>query len=213
MAGPMFLCLPLMFFVTATEGKSDVSVVQSPRFQQAIKGESITINCEITFTQGNLLGTRFEKDSSSQVDLCYVSAKTKHIAEQYKNRLECDIGKEDGKAINITFSNLQVNDSGAYFCIAGVKNGRLLDVTGKGTFLIVSDPNSQSNGEDNVKISCFKDPLLITMIILAVVGLLSTIVLLLWNTRNHSQHKKSTLMQVPNLVYEDMNLVRTQSTA
>ncbi|XP_069786415.1 Ig kappa chain V region 3368 isoform X2 [Narcine bancroftii] len=138
MAGPMFLCLPLMFFVTATEGKSDVSVVQSPRFQQAIKGESITINCEITFTQGNLLGTRFEKDSSSQVDLCYVSAKTKHIAEQYKNRLECDIGKEDGKAINITFSNLQVNDSGAYFCIAGVKNGRLLDVTGKGTFLIVS---------------------------------------------------------------------------
>ncbi|XP_051889021.1 uncharacterized protein LOC127579962 [Pristis pectinata] len=217
MASEIFIYLAFLFLLMITAVESGDPVDQNPRFKLAKRGESASISCKITATDGEILGTHFKRNPLKPEDLCYVSAESTYIAESHRGRLECNKTVVDG-TINIWFGNLQINDTDFYYCVTGVQKGRVFDINGKGTLLIVSDLSRQPCGdncveEENCKIISFKDPVMITMIVILVVVLICGLVLLIHHIRNHYPQEQSQRKRVPNSVYEDMNLMRTQSMA
>ncbi|XP_032899882.1 uncharacterized protein LOC116987783 [Amblyraja radiata] len=208
MAAQIFLCLSFLFFPTITAGQS---VSQSPRTIYAERGESVSMTCEITVTQGKIVGTNLLRNPLNPMDLCFVRVESVFIAETHRLRLEC-IGTQDAKRINITLRNLQKNDTDIYYCSSGIENGRLDNFKSKGTMLIVTDKTTQPcddncTEEEKCKVAVYKDPLMIAMIILAVASFLCALVLLLRHGKNRYQEAQTQRKRVPNSVHEDMNLV------
>lgn len=210
MAVQIFLCFSFLFFPTITAGQF---VSQSPRTIYAERGESVSMTCEITFTHGTLVGTSLLRNPFNPMKLCYVTNTSAFIPAMHKLRLDC-IGTHDAKRINITLKNLQKNDTDIYYCSSGIENGRLKDFNSTGTILFVTDETKHNCAkEEKCTFAVFKDPLMIAMIILAVASFLCALVLLIRHGKNHYQEAESQRKRVPNSVYEDMNLVRSQSMA
>ncbi|XP_072098294.1 uncharacterized protein [Mobula birostris] len=218
MAVLISLYLPILFFTMITAEGPDGSVEQFPRSKLAKKGESVTIKCKITVRNGKVVGTHFKKNPLSPEDLCYFNGANEiaHIAVSYQGRLKCNKTIEDEESVTIQFRNLQINDTSFYYCTTGIKEAKLSDFHGRGTVLIVSEPDHQTCAancvEKNVcKVVYLKDPVMITVIILVAVFMICGLVLLILYIRKHYHWDQSQRKRAPNSVYEDMNLVRTQS--
>ncbi|XP_072882075.1 uncharacterized protein [Hemitrygon akajei] len=185
MAVLILLYLPILFFTMTTADGPDGSVDQFPRFKLAKPGESVTMKCKITVRSGEVVGTHLRRNPLSPEDLCYFkSIDSIHIAESHRGQLKCNKTIEDENTITFQFRDLQINDTDFYYCITGIKNIRVSEFNGRGTLLIVSEPDNQTCAancaeEKFCKVDYLKDPVMITMIIFVVVLGICGLVLLI----------------------------------
>ncbi|XP_059805052.1 uncharacterized protein LOC132380317 [Hypanus sabinus] len=217
MAVLILLYLPILFFTMTTAEAPDGSVDQFPRFKLAKPGESVTMKCKITVRKGEIVGTHLRRNPPSPEDLCYFkSIDSIHVGDLYKDRLECNKTIGDESTITFQFRNLQISDTDFYYCITGIKHIRVAEFSGRGTLLIVSEPDNQTCAANCVEekfcqVDYLKDPVMIALIIFVIVLGICGLVLLISYGRKHYHCEQSQRKRAPNSVYEDMNLVRTQS--
>ncbi|XP_038634072.1 T-cell antigen CD7-like [Scyliorhinus canicula] len=204
--------LQILFFLMISEGKEDITLFQSPFIKQVKEGESVSINCEFSSTQHSIVGVYLKRNLSNPIDLIYIHQSGNTILDI--NRTEF---KGNVKNFTITLKNLQESDTDIYYCVFGIRPP-LSDKYGQGTVLLVSESNMKSCADGcaetrHCKEVSYKDPIVIGVIVSAIVAILCAIVLLFWRTRKVCRRKKSqpNRARAPNSVYEDMNLVRTQS--
>ncbi|XP_059805054.1 uncharacterized protein LOC132380319 [Hypanus sabinus] len=197
MAVLILLYLPILFFTMTTAEGPDGSVDQFPHVKLAKPGESVTMKCKITVRKGEIVGTHLKRNPPPSEDLCYFkSIDSIHVGDLYKDRLECNKTIGDQNTITIQLRNLQISDTDVYYCITGIKNIRVSEFSGKGTLLIVSEPDNQTYAANYVeekfcKVDYLKDPVMITMIIFVVVLGICVLVLLNSYVRKHYQYEQS----------------------
>ncbi|XP_048411468.1 uncharacterized protein LOC125463798 [Stegostoma tigrinum] len=205
--------LHILLFSMISGVKTDGHISPAPFIKRMKNGASFSINCEYSSSQGTIVGTYIRRSFSNPIDLIYVHPKqiTKH--KSYETRLEY---KGDVKNFTVTINNIQESDIGIYYCVFGIRNKTYIkDSIGQETVLL-----SESNLKD-CKTDCadatnctellHKDPIMIGVIITAIVAIICALIMILWHARKKCQPEKPRHGRAPNSVYEDMNLVRTQS--
>ncbi|GCB61903.1 uncharacterized protein [Scyliorhinus torazame] len=205
--------LQILFFLMISEGQEDIKLFQSPFIKQVKEGESVSINCEFSSKQQPLVGVYLRRNLSYPTDLIYVHTQSNTIRDSYINRTEF---KGKVKNFTITLKNLQESDTDIYYCVFGIRHPTISDKYGQGTMLLVSESTVKSCADGCVETGhckevSYKDPIVIGVIVSAAVAMLCAIVLLLWRTKKICRRKQPNRVRAPNSVYEDMNLVRTQS--
>ncbi|XP_067914194.1 uncharacterized protein [Heterodontus francisci] len=170
------------------------------------------MNCEFSSTKGTVVGTYFRRNLLNPIDLVYFYKENITVRASYTNRLVCE---GNMKNFTVTLNNLHESDIDIYYCIFGIRNNKVSDYSGQGTMLIVSEPNMEHCADvcANCKTVSYQDPVVIGVIVAAIVALSCALVLSLWRAKKICHREQPKRGRAPNSVYEDMNLLRTQSMA
>ncbi|XP_048466613.1 uncharacterized protein LOC109933749 [Rhincodon typus] len=213
MAAQKIQLLHIFLFSMISGVKTDGHISPALLIKRMKNGASFSINCEYSSSQGTIVGTYIKRSFSNPIDLIYVHPEkiTKH--KSYEKRLEY---KGDVKNFTVTLNNVQESDIGIYYCVFGIRNKELIkDSFGQETVLLSESKLKDCETECAEAINCaellYKDPIMIGVIITAIVAIICALIMILWHARKRCQPEKPTRGRAPNSVYEDMNLVRTQS--
>ncbi|XP_043570560.1 T-cell antigen CD7-like [Chiloscyllium plagiosum] len=205
--------LQVLFIWMISGVKTDGHIAQTLHIKRVKNGSSAFLNCEYSSSQGTIVGTYLRRSFSKPIDLIYFHTKqvTKH--KLYEHRLDC---KGTVKNFTVTLHHFQESDRDIYYCVFGIRNQTSVnDRIVQETVLVSESRMKDCKADCGETINCrefsYKDPIVIGVIVVATVAIICALVLIFWHARKRCQPEMPTHGRAPNSVYEDMNLIRTQS--
>ncbi|XP_060700520.1 CMRF35-like molecule 1 isoform X2 [Hemiscyllium ocellatum] len=193
--------------------KTDGHISQTLHIVRVKNGSPALINCVYSSSKGTIVGTYLKRSVSKPIDLIYFhpSQVTKH--KLYEHRLDCE---GNVKNFTVTLRDFQESDRDIYYCVFGIRNQTSInDKIVQETVFVSESRIKDCKADCEETINCrqfsYKDPIVIGVIVVVAIAIICALVLISWHARKRCQPEVPARGRAPNSVYEDMNLIRTQS--
>ncbi|XP_073691416.1 uncharacterized protein [Garra rufa] len=179
------------------------------------KGDNFTIKCPTH--QEDALGVQLysRRVISREAVYYFIETKKKTYHKDYEGRTEV---KYDSKTLTVDITNLQLTDTGAYWCTCNLLSKKKCTMDESGVFLVVKDPpiNPAPSTSANPKPGGMNDLLIpVTALTAGSVLLLVLLVVLVWLVpkmkkmiRRREEEKEEEDKRCNNGVYEVMTVPR-----